>query len=110
MAIFLVEGTVAAYHLGAYSRRGYEVEASFSIFQAAFESLAASGVELLNLGGGSGLDPSADDGLSRFKRGWSTHHEMSRVGGRIIRPDVYAQLTAASSPSNYFPRYRSRRS
>jgi hypothetical protein len=107
MAIFMVDGPLAAYHLGAYSRRGYELEASFSLFPVAFKSLAANGVKLLNLGGGSGLGPSVNDGLSRFKRGWSTHQEMSRIGGRIIRPDVYAQLSGASPPSNYFPRYRS---
>ena len=107
MVSFLRSGPVAAYHLGAYNPMGYAFEAAYAIFPAAFESLAAEGVELLNLGGGAGLNVDMDDGLARFKRGWSTHSGMARLAGRIMNQDAFDRLCGPAETS-FWPPYRSR--
>ena len=72
MTLWYVSGDTGYYHLGACSEDGYELRALFGLFWYTIEYFAASGLRLLGLGGGAGLTGSAEDGLSRFKRGWST--------------------------------------
>ena len=72
MALWYVFGDVGYYHLGACSEAGYELRAFFGLFWRAIEYFAGAGLRMLGLGGGVGLAQSSDDGLSRFKRGWST--------------------------------------
>ncbi len=103
---FMVSGTTAAYHLGSYSPAGYEREVAFALFPAAFEYLRDIGVRLVNLGGGAGLASARDDGLTQFKRGWSTRSEASLLCGRIIDREAYSSLSADAGDSTYFPRYR----
>lgn len=106
MVSFVRSGSVAAYHLGAYDNQGYELEAAYALFPYAFGALADIGVELVNLGGGAGLQVLDDDGLARFKRGWSTHTGVARIGGRVLDRVAFNGLVAASS-SAFWPPYRS---
>ena len=105
MVSFIRSGSVAAYHLGAYDDTGYEVGASYAAFCYAFGVLADTGVEVVNLGGGAGLTVDDNDGLARFKRGWSTHTGVARIGGRILDPVAFGGLQSPSSTS-FWPPYR----
>lgn len=108
MVLWYVCGDVAYYHLGAYDDDGYARRASFAIFWRAMELLAARGVRWLNLGGAAGLSADADDGLARFKAGWSCETRTSVICGRILDAAAYEKL-AASQPvanNNFFPAYR----
>jgi len=107
MVSFIRSGSVAAYHLGAYDDMGYEFEAAYAIFPVAFEELANAGVGLVNLGGGAGIEVSDDDGLARFKRGWSTHTGVAQIGGRVLQRAVFDRLAGASD-ARFWPPYRAR--
>lgn len=110
MALWYVQGEVGYYHLAAYSPTGYALRASFALFWQAIPFLQnLPGVRWLSLGAGAGLQESATDGLTRFKRGWSTHTRTAYLCGRIFDPTAYARLTAAHAAepaTTYFPAYR----
>ena len=97
-------GDVAYYHLGAYREEGYSVGASFALFRRAIELFAARGARWLALGAGAGTAASADDGLSRFKRGWATGTRTAWFCGRVLEPRAYAALSGGAE--GYFPAYR----
>jgi hypothetical protein len=106
--LWYVARGVAYYHLGAYSARGYELGASFALFDRGLERFAAEGVAWASLGAGAGLDGALDDGLTRFKRGWATATRTAYLCGRILQRAVYDELSAERSRPGtpYFPAYR----
>jgi hypothetical protein len=108
MLVWYVQGEAAYYHLGAYSEAGYAARASFALFWRAIEHFAAAGLQRLNLGAGAGLSEQADDGLTRFKRGWATTTRTAYLCGRIFDPNAYRALSdgAAAGSSSFFPAYR----
>lgn len=107
MALWYVQGEVGYYHLAAYAPEGYALRASFALFWRAIPFFQQfPGVRWLNLGAGAGLQEQATDGLTRFKRGWSTHTRTAYLCGRIFDPAAYARLTAAGPSTTYFPAYR----
>jgi len=108
MIWWFVSGNVAYYHLGAYSDRGYELRASFALFWRAIELFKAAGLRWLNLGAGAGVGNNPTDGLSRFKRGWSTGVRPTYLCGRIFDRVRYEQLVKSKGIQDpvYFPAYR----
>jgi hypothetical protein len=103
MTLWLQDGEVAYYHLGAYSAEGYEVGASFALFATAIEVFREK-ARWLSLGAGAGATD-ADDGLTRFKRGWGKQTRPTFLCGRILNAKRYAALSAGRSTA-YFPAYR----
>jgi hypothetical protein len=103
--LWLINGSVAYYHLGAYNQRGYELRASFALFAAALEQFRNAGLEWASLGGGVGATSHESDGLVRFKEGWSTGTKTVYLCGRILSPPDYRRL-AAERQTDYFPAYR----
>jgi hypothetical protein len=99
------QGNVAYYHLAAYDPRGYELRASFALFANALELFVNRGLVWASLGAGAGTNGDPNDGLSRFKRGWSTDVRPAWFGGRVLRRDVYERL-AGPARSQWFPAYR----
>jgi hypothetical protein len=108
MLLWYVQGPVAYYHLGAYSPRGYELRASFALFWFATEYFAARGLKWLNLGAGAGIKDDGRDGLSRFKKGWSTGTRPAYLCGRVFDRPAYKKLTTETNltGTRYFPVYR----
>ncbi len=108
MLLWYVQGDVGYYHLGAYSPIGYELRASFALFPACLEHFAQTGLRWLCLGAGAGVQCDGQDGLTRFKRGWSTGTRTAYFCGRIFNEARYAELVrAAGAPvTRYFPAYR----
>ncbi len=108
MVLFLVGPEAVYYHLAAYREAGYRAKASYALFDHAIRALAAEGHRWLDLGGSSGAS-AQDDGLARFKRGWSTGTRDAWFGGRILDQERYAALCAATArgaDATYFPAYR----
>lgn len=106
--IWYVQGEVAYSHLAAASARGYELMAAYALYSAALDHFRGK-VRWLEIGAGAGADSSGTDGLTRFKRGWSTGTRAAWFCGRILdraRYDKLAQSVAAAG-SAYFPSYRS---
>jgi hypothetical protein len=108
MLLWYVQDGVGYYHLGAYSSTGYDLRASFALFWFAIDYFAKSGLRWLNLGAGAGVDSDGTDGLTRFKRGWSTGTRRVYFCGRIFDPERYYELVKAKrmSETDYFPAYR----
>lgn len=106
--LWYVQGEVAYSHLAASTQQGYRLLASYALHSYALDYFAGK-VRWLNLGGGAGIQSDDEDGLSRFKRGWSTETRTAFFCGRILDREKYSQATAAAhrEPSlGYFPAYR----
>jgi len=102
-------GTRAYYHLGAYNSRGYELGASFALFEYALQYFAGRRLRWLNLGGGAGVGGAGEQGLSRFKRGWSTGVRTAYFCGRILDREAYRKICDNKGLvplTHYFPAYR----
>jgi len=108
MTLWYAQGEVAYYHLGAYSDRGYELRASFALFDFALDYFAGQGLRWLNLGAGAGTRLSENDGLTRFKAGWATGTRTAYFCGRIFNRARYAEIVRARGvpATDYFPAYR----
>jgi hypothetical protein len=107
MLLWYEQDNRAYYHLGAYSDRGYEVGASFALFDHALRYFCSRQFKWLNLGAGAGAGDS-DSGLTRFKRGWSNGVRTAYFCGRIFSRDKYQQLVEVTrtGATGYFPAYR----
>jgi len=109
MLLWYVMDAVGYYHLGAYSDLGYRSCASFALFWCALEYFAGIGVSWLNLGAGAGVRATENDGLSRFKKGWSTGTRVAYLCGRVFDRAAYDELVSRQRrlpEGSYFPLYR----
>lgn len=107
MLLWYEQGNRVYYHLGAYSTLGYQVGASFALFDYSIRYFAQQQIEWLNLGAGAGLG-SAQSGLNRFKQGWSTGTRTAYFCGRVFDRKKYQELVIARNvpATDYFPAYR----
>jgi len=108
MLLWYVQGDAAYYHLGAYSDRGYDLGASFALFNYSIEYFAQHGPVWLCLGGAAGTETAGTSGLTRFKQGWSTGIRTTYFCGRIFDERKYCELVRAQDmpATKYFPAYR----
>ena len=108
MLLWYQMGNVAYYHLGAYNQVGYDSRASFALFSLAIDYFLANGVRWLSLGAGAGTLETEDDGLSRFKKGWSTGKKTAYLCGRVFDHRKYDEITRSKGigKTAYFPAYR----
>jgi hypothetical protein len=108
MILWYVQCGVAYYHLGAYTDEGYRLRASFALFRTALNYFAECGLSYVSLGAGAGILDDAEDGLSRFKRGWSNGVRTAYICGRIFDLEKYQSLISARpfGVTDYFPAYR----
>jgi len=108
MLLWFVQGEVGYYHLGAYSSPGYEMRASFALFRFAIEYFADFGLRWLSIGAGAGIGSDETDGLTRFKKGWSTGTRTAYFCGRIFDQARYREIVNAKGvpATDYFPAYR----
>ncbi len=106
MQIWFTDSRRAWHHLSGYSATGYRWGgASYALMAAALDHFRDLGVREVNLGSGAGLQQDANDGLNRFKAGWSTHTQASWLCGAVLDPRRYAQL-CDDREGIYFPLYR----
>lgn len=105
--LFYEDGAVAYSHLAASGGLGYELMASYALSWRALEYFAEK-VRWLDWGAGAGLSAGEQDGLTRFKRGWSNEARPAWLCGRIFDQACYQKLATAqgTAGSNYFPAYR----
>ena len=91
--------------LAASSPEGYGRSAAYAVYDAAIRLF--SDLRLLNLGAGAGLSSAADDGLTRFKRGFANAEVQAVFCGAILDEDRYAALSGgARQATTPFPAYR----
>jgi hypothetical protein len=115
MQLWYVAGDVAYSHLLALDEEGYERMASYALHSVALRYFADR-VQRVSLGGAAGIDDDRQDGLSRFKRGWSDQTRTAYFCGRIFDHQMYDQLVSSSSGerrssggAEFFPGYRASR-
>jgi hypothetical protein len=108
MTLWYVQKDMVYGHLTAFDPAGYDLHASHGLFWTSLEYFKAQGMRLLDLGGSAGLSEHGDDGLSTFKRGWSTGTVTAYFCGRILDRDKYAQIVEAQGVvhADFFPAYR----
>jgi hypothetical protein len=108
MALLYIQDPVAYVHLTVYSTLGYEMDASFALFWRLIERCRDRGLKWLHLGAGTGVSAHDQDGLTRFKRGWSTGTRTVYFCGRIFDRKTYDQIveTQGIRDRAYFPAYR----
>ncbi len=105
--LFFQHGDVVHCHLGAVSELGYKLGAFYAMDQFSFEYFSGKAA-MLDIGGGAGLVGTEKDGLSRYKKGWSSRTHPVYFCGRITNPEKYAELVSeyGQEQSRYFPAYR----
>lgn len=108
MLLWYVQDEVGYYHLGTCSDQGYELRASFALFWTAIKYFADIDINWLNLGAGAGVKNGGTDGLSRFKRGWSTGTRTVYFCGRVFDHAKYSEIIKERGifATDYFPAYR----
>jgi hypothetical protein len=107
-AIISLQQDVAYGHLMGINEVGHELGVSYALYWSHFPYLSNK-VRWLDWGGTSGVQNNSQDGLSRFKRGWSTGTRTAYFCGKVINQEKYAALaeTRTLYKTNYFPAYRS---
>lgn len=105
--LWYLQGEVAYSHLAAANQRGYSLNVSYALYSEALRYFGGR-ARWLDLGAGAGIDPHSADGLTQFKRGWSTDTLPVYFCGRVFDKQRYDKLTSASGAMNtrYFPAYR----
>ncbi|MBL8826872.1 MAG: hypothetical protein JNM18_07775 [Planctomycetaceae bacterium] len=104
--LWYVQGDYAYNHLAAFTPEGYKANASYALYHYSLDYFFQR-VRWLDLGASAGLDPASDDGLSRFKRGWSNCTRRVFFAGKILDPRRYQELCRDKNlSSSYFPLYR----
>lgn len=105
--LWYTQGEVAYSHLAAFSPLGYDLMASYALYWSAIEYFADK-VRWLDLGADAGINSNSNDGLSQFKRGWSTGTRTAFFLGRIFNLKRYWEIARKKgvSDTDYFPAYR----
>jgi hypothetical protein len=65
-------------------------------------------IRWIDLGAGAGTNSNAEDGLTKFKRGWTTRTRTKYFCGRVFDRSEYSRLTRikGAEGASYFPAYR----
>ena len=106
MQLWFTSGEQAWHHLSGYSPAGYRHGGvSYALLDFALTALQQRGITVVDLGAGAGIDGDSNDGLSRFKQGWSTRTAAAWLCGAVLDPDRYAELSADCT-TPFFPAYR----
>jgi hypothetical protein len=106
-ALCFLQGEFAYGHLLGISEEGYELGVGYALYWSHITYLAGK-VRWLDWGGTSGVQENSQDGLSQFKRGWSTETRTVYFCGLIMNPERYKLLSniKKNSKDSYFPIYR----
>ncbi|MDB6059017.1 MAG: hypothetical protein JWO95_2861 [Verrucomicrobiales bacterium] len=109
--LWFLDSGVAYSHLAAFTNEGYEVGAAYALYWEAiriFGEQLDGKVRTMDLGAGAGTSDDANDGLTRFKRGWTPAVRTKYFCGRIYdlaRYEEVNRLANVTTP-DYFPAYR----
>jgi hypothetical protein len=108
MHLWYVHAHAIHSHLSAFTAEGYANYAAYALQWEAIQHFTREG---LRIDLGAGLSVRGDDGLSRFKQGFSRATRQVNVLGRILQPGPYAELceragASAADAGRYFPPYR----
>lgn len=108
MNSWYIEKDVGYAHLAAYTEIGYKMYASYALFWYIIDFFSKRGLRWLELGSAPGMKNKVNEGLSQFKRGWSTGTKPVYLCGRIFDNSKYSEIVKAKKivDTDYFPAYR----
>ena len=103
-----IQDQVAYSHLSAFNPNGYNLRAGYGIDMELIRYLSINGLRYFDHGAGAGIINNTQDGLSKFKKGWSTETRTAYLCGRIFDKKKYLEITTSKNIVNtkYFPAYR----
>ena len=106
-ALCIVQGDVAYGHLMGISEVGHKLGVSYALYWSNLQYFSGK-VRWLDWGGNAGSENDGQDGLSNFKRGFSTGTRSAYFCGRILNPKAYSEIMTAKgiASTGYFPGYR----
>lgn len=106
-ALWFLQGDIGYAHLVALNDAGYETGASYALYWRSIEYLLDK-VRWLTIGASSGISSDNNDGLSFFKRGWSTGVRPVYFCGKIFDSETYSEIVSLKGleDASYFPAYR----
>jgi hypothetical protein len=105
--LFITHEGYAISHLAASSSEGYETRAAYAVND--FAVVALFNCEVINFGGGAGVVDDPENGLVRFKKGFSNSAAPSWLCCKVLDRPAYEALSAGYDASGFFPAYRGRR-
>ena len=93
-------------HLVGCSETGQKLLASYALYWAEIEYFTGK-ARWFDWGAGAGLS-SENNGLTQFKRGWSTGTRLTWFCGKIFNKEQYAEIVRQKGvpETAYFPAYR----
>ena len=106
--IILLQDNTAFAHLAAFTKQGYDLGASYLLDWHAIEFFRGR-ASFINWGGGRGFSDIKDDGLARYKQGWSTRQGTSYLLGAVFdrrANDILCKAAGIDPAVGYFPAYR----
>ena len=107
MQLWYTIGNRAYHHLSAYNLEGYRLRVSYGLLGYAIRWFESIGLRWLDLGGVASMSDS-NDGLAKFKSGWTKLTRTAFFCGRIFDSELYYNLVKKTETFNtkYFPAYR----
>lgn len=105
--LWMQHGAYVHSHLAASNAAGRACGAAYLLYDAAVQYF--DDAEVIDFGGGAGYANNPDDGLARFKRGFSNATLPAYLCGEVLDSGRYRALCdmRGSGDSAYFPAYRS---
>jgi hypothetical protein len=105
---YYLQGDVSYGHLAAFRPEYRKLAVSYALQWVAIEYFAGNKIRWLDLGAGAGVNSDAKDGLTFFKRGWSTGTRTAYFCGRVLDYAKYSEANGRSGvhATTYFPAYR----
>ncbi len=94
-------------HLAASNPLGYASSAAYAVYDQSIRNFSG---QVIDLGGTASVNDADDDGLTRFKAGFSNRRHNAYLCGAVLDSKSYHALCAKSEVprSDYFPEYRTR--
>jgi hypothetical protein len=107
MQLWYTIGNRAYHHLSAYSSEGYRLRVSYGLLGSAMRWFESIGLRWLDLGGVASAHD-RNDGLAKFKSGWTKLTRTAFFCGRIFDYEIYDTLVKKTRTfdTQYFPAYR----
>jgi Acetyltransferase (GNAT) domain len=103
-----IQGDVAYSHLAAFSDAAHRHSASYGIYWMALKYLTEHKIRFFDLGAAAGIDGNAQDGLAKFKAGWSNDSRTVYLCGAVLERHKYNAICQEKNigSTDYFPAYR----
>jgi len=105
--LFVTHEGYAVSHLAASAPEGYATGAAYAVNDLAIAAL--TDCEAINFGGGAGFGDDPNDGLVRFKRGFSNRTAPAFLCGKVLDRAAYEMLSRGFAQGGFFPAYRGAR-